>query len=120
MILCGLRVTLSALSRAFIRHCLHIMPLKTRHIRQLRSLAHHCKPVVIMGAAGLSAAVLAEIDLALAQHELIKVRVNAADRTQREAFIADITQQTRAEVVQRIGHIAAFYRRAEKPVITLR
>ncbi len=95
------------------------MPLKTRHIRQLRSLAHHCKPVVIIGGAGLSGAVLTEIDLALAQHELIKVRVNAADRAQREAFITTITQQTSAEVIQRIGHIAVFYRRAKKPVITL-
>ncbi len=93
--------------------------LKPGQIRHLRSLAHHRKPVVIIGGAGLTEAVLAEIDQALAHHELIKVRVNAADRTQREAFIADICQRTGAEVVQKIGHIAAFYRRAEKPVIAL-
>lgn len=95
------------------------MPLNERQKRHLRGLAHKRKPVVIVGDAGVSEPVLAEIDRALAHHELIKVRVNAADREEREALIGNILQNTGSELVQRIGHIAVLYRRADKPVVSL-
>lgn len=76
----------------------------------LKTLAHSLKPIVIIGANGLSEAVLTEIDQALAHHELLKIRVNAADRDQRQSFINQISQTLQAELIQRIGHIATFYR----------
>lgn len=94
--------------------------LKQSQKRHLKALAHPLKPVVIVGANGASAAVLEEIRLALEHHELIKVRVNAGDREDREALIAVILDATGGELVQRIGHIAAIFRRnSEKPRITL-
>lgn len=95
------------------------MPLNERQKRHLRGLAHNRKPVVIVGDAGVSEPVLAEIDRALAHHELIKVRVNAADREEREVLIGTILQNTGSELVQRIGHVAVLYRRADKPVVSL-
>ena len=77
------------------------------------------KPVVIIGNAGLTENVLTEIDGALAHHELIKVKINAADKTERQAIIDKICEQTAANRVLSIGHIAAFYRPAEKPKINL-
>ena len=77
------------------------------------------KPVVIIGNAGLTENVLTEIDGALAHHELIKVKINAADKTERQAIIDKICEQTAANWVLSIGHIAAFYRPAEKPKINL-
>lgn len=94
--------------------------LKQSQKRHLKALAHPMKPVVIVGANGVTPAVLDEVRLALEHHELIKVRVNAGDREQREALIADIVEATGCELVQRIGHIAAFFRRnPDKPRITL-
>lgn len=87
--------------------------------RHLRSLAHALKPVVIIGNAGLTEPVLRELDIALAYHELIKVRVNAGDRDERRAMSASICAQTGATLVQEIGHIAVLYRPADKPGITL-
>ena len=76
------------------------------------------KSVVIIGGAGLTESVIQEIDNSLAHHELIKVKVNADDRTARQAMIKQICEQTGSELVQTIGHTASFYRQAEKPVIT--
>lgn len=95
------------------------MPLSEHHRRHLRKLAHHLKPVVIVGNAGLSENVLAEIDNALAHHELIKVRINAADKAERQSVIDKISTQTDSGWVTSIGHIAAFYRPAEKPKLVL-
>ena len=95
------------------------MPLSEPHRRHLRKLAHHLKPVVIVGNAGLTENVLTEIDGALAHHELIKVKINAADKTERQIIIDKICEHTVADWVLSIGHVAAFYRPAEKPKIVL-
>lgn len=96
-----------------------VMTLTEKQKRHLRKLAHPRKPVVIIGENGLSDAVLNEIDLTLAHHELIKVRVNAEDREARAAMIETMCERTGAVLVQRIGHIAVVYRPAEQPVIAL-
>jgi RNA-binding protein len=54
--------------------------------------------------------VLAEIEIALKHHELIKVRVNGGDRDQRDAEVDSIRSRTGADLIQRIGHTAAYYR----------
>ena len=96
------------------------MSLPERHRRKLRRLGHERKPVVIVGGQGLHDALLAEVDGALAHHELIKVRVNAGDREERDAMIASICSHSGAELVQRVGHVALLYRRhPEKPRIKL-
>lgn len=96
------------------------MPLTKKQIRQLKSLVHHLNPVVIIGQNGLTDAVFNEIDITLGTHELIKVRLNAGDREERQAMIGKICDRCNAELVQSIGHVAAFFRRnPDKPVISL-
>ncbi|HOW62795.1 MAG TPA: ribosome assembly RNA-binding protein YhbY [Candidatus Contendobacter sp.] len=88
--------------------------------RHLKALAHHRKPVVIIGDSGITPAVLHEILLALDHHELIKIRVNAEDREAREAMIEEICATAEAALIQRIGHIATLFRRnPEAPRIEL-
>jgi RNA-binding protein len=89
---------------------LEITVLKMTLHKFLRARAHGLKPVVITGQAGLSAAVLNEISLALDHHELIKVRVNAPDRETRQQMIEHICTALTAERIQTIGHIATLYR----------
>jgi RNA-binding protein len=84
--------------------------LQNRQLRALKQRAHHLKPVVLLGAAGLTAAVLAEIEQALEHHELIKVRLTGPDRDARDAQARTIVEQTGAAMVQRIGNIAILYR----------
>lgn len=88
--------------------------------RHLKALAHSRKPVAIIGASGVTPALLHEILRALDHHELIKIRVNAETREAREALIAAICAKTEAVLVQRIGHVATLFRRnPEKPRVEL-
>jgi RNA-binding protein len=96
------------------------MKLSDQQKRHLRGLGHALKPVVILGNAGLTENVAMEIDQALTHHELIKVRVNAADRESRAALIEAICAQSKGQAIQTIGHILLLYRRnPKKPRVPL-
>lgn len=78
--------------------------------KTLRAKAHHLKPVVLIGQAGISEQVLSEINLALDHHELIKIRIRVMDRDVRRHAAEAICGKTHAELVQRIGQIVVIYR----------
>lgn len=86
------------------------MTLSAQQKKDLKRHAHSLKPVVQLGQAGLTAAVLDEIEGALNHHELIKVKIIASDRQEKMAIASSISQTTGAELVQVIGHIGVFYR----------
>lgn len=86
------------------------MRLNESQRRHLRRLAHDLKPVVRTGNAGLTDAVMAEIELALESHELIKVKLAGLERTDRQATIERIGDQTGATLVQSVGQVAVLYR----------
>lgn len=86
-------------------------PLTSKQIKSLRSQAHALKVIVSIGNNGLTDNVVAETNQALERHELLKVRVSAADRQQRDAIIESLQQQTRSVLIQRVGHVATLYRR---------
>ena len=77
--------------------------------KKFRAAAHTLKPVVMIGQSGLTAAVLAEIELALNSHELIKVKIRA-ERDERKLISEKICIDTGAELIQTIGQIAVIYR----------
>lgn len=89
------------------------MPTDNATRRQYRAIGHKLNPVVIVSK-GLSENVLKEIGRALDDHELIKVRVLAADRDEKAALIAQICTATGAELIQTSGHVALLLRRALK------
>jgi len=111
-----LRVTLALLSDSNVD--LFFM-ITDKQKKFLRAKAHHLKPVVTAGNAGLSEAVVNEIEIALAHHELIKVRINGADRDERKQMSELACKKCNASLVQLIGHICVLYRPAKKPVIKL-
>jgi putative YhbY family RNA-binding protein len=76
----------------------------------LRAEAHALKPVVIIGEAGLTPAVLKEVDLSLDSHGLIKVRVFGDDREARVAIYDSICTELDAAPVQHIGKLLVIYR----------
>jgi len=78
--------------------------------KRLRAEAHGLKPVIMIGQSGLTAAVLAEIELALDSHELIKIRIRA-ERDDRKQISEKIISDTGAEFIQAIGQIIVVYRR---------
>jgi len=86
------------------------MSLTERQKRHLKGLAHHLKPVVMVGQAGLSEGVIKEVGAALDHHELIKVKLAGAGHAARLAMIAAIAEQAGAETILSIGQMAVFYR----------
>jgi len=82
--------------------------------RHLRGMAHHLRPIVHMGKAGLSDAAVAGIDDALGAHELIKVRLvdHAEDRRE---LAAALEERLGCEVVGIVGHVMIVFRRNPDP-----
>ena len=78
--------------------------------QSLKAQAHHLKPVILLGAKGLTPAVIEETNIALNAHELIKVKINGAEKADRQAMAADMCQQLNADLVQLIGNTAIIYR----------
>lgn len=78
--------------------------------KTLKTKAHSLKPVVMLGAKGLTEAVISEIDLALNVHELIKIKLAGIERAERKEIIDQIMEQTDAELIQTIGAVAVIYK----------
>ena len=78
--------------------------------KKLKARAHALEPVVHIGDKGLTAPVLAEIDRALAAHELIKVRAGGMQRDARAAALAEICRRLGAQPVQHIGKVLVIFR----------
>lgn len=96
-----------------------LMAVNDKQKRYLKGLAHTIKPVVLIGNKGLTETVLTEIDNALEQHELIKVRVSGQERSDRIIMLNDIAAKTNSDLVMIIGHIGGYYRKAKEPKISL-
>ena len=84
--------------------------LTNAQIRFLRGQAHDLKAMLQVGGKGITEALVAEVELALEHHELIKVKVAGEDREARDAMITSLTERADAALVQRIGHTAVLYR----------
>ena len=80
----------------------------------LRGLGHQLKPIILVGDAGLTEALLKEFCSTIEHHELIKVRVRAGNRETRDSIISDLCNRGSAELVTRIGNVALVYRRNDK------
>ena len=78
--------------------------------RDLRARAHHLNPVVTIADNGLAPSVVAEIERSLQAHELIKVKVQGAEREQRDALMQELCAALDAAPVQHIGNILVVWR----------
>ncbi len=90
------------------------MALTGKQIRQLRALAHNLNPVVLIGKADVTDAIVKQTEQALEAHELIKCAVqDGSDLSCREAA-NELAERTGSEVVQVIGHRFALYRESSR------
>jgi RNA-binding protein len=83
--------------------------------KYLRALGHQLKPVVTVAGNGLTENVVTEVDRALRDHELIKIKLAVGDRDTKKAIITDLCAQTEAQLIQSIGHMILLFRKADKP-----
>jgi RNA-binding protein len=94
--------------------------LSGRQRRYLRSLGHELRPVVQIGRDGLDDGLVAAVDQALIDHELIKVKLGEAANLDRHDAAADLAARTRSEVAQVLGNTVLLYRaHPDEPEIEL-
>jgi RNA-binding protein len=93
--------------------------LTSQNIRKLRGLAHHLKPVLMVGQHGITDKLLNELNIVLDTHELIKVTISSTEREDRHAMTTILCEKSGAELVQNIGKISVLYRPANPPRLML-
>lgn len=76
--------------------------------RKLRGLAHDLEPIVLVGHAGVTKAVLDAVHQALLDHELIKVRLREPE--DKKAMANNLADGTKAALCGLVGHTAILYR----------
>ncbi len=91
------------------------MSLSNSDKKALRAIGHNLNPVVIIAQNGLSENVCKEIERALKDHELIKIKLQIPDREARRQLTDEVCEKLSAQCVQNIGHMALLYRKAKKP-----
>jgi RNA-binding protein len=78
--------------------------------RHLRALAHDLKPLVLVGRGGIDDGLVKAVDQALADHELIKVKIGEAAALDRHAAAEQLATQTHSELAQVLGNTVILYR----------
>lgn len=76
-----------------------------------RTIGHSLKPIVSVASKGLTENVLEELNRALDDHELIKIKIAVGDREARDLVLKSIVTETRADLVQQIGNVALLLRK---------
>jgi RNA-binding protein len=89
--------------------------MSKRDEKQLRAIGHKLKPVVMIAGKGLTDGVMMELERALSDHELIKVKLAVGGKTEREQVAEDICARTGAELVQSTGGMLLLLRRSPQP-----
>ena len=95
------------------------MTLTGKQKNYLRGVAHNLNPIVTVGGKGLTDAVMNEVELALNQHELVKIKLPSNSKTEKVALLAQITGKSNSEPVQIIGRVGVIYRANQEPKIIL-
>jgi len=86
------------------------MPLTELQKKHLRRLGHALHPIVLIGQRGLTESVAAEMQRALDDHELVKIRARVDSRENRDAIFQELSRLTASEFVYRIGNVGLFYK----------
>jgi RNA-binding protein len=96
------------------------MALSTKDKQHLKGRAHKLKPVVMVGNNGVTEAVTKEVNRALDDHELIKIRVQTEDRELRQQLFEAIRDAAEAELIQKIGSIGVYFRASKKEEVVVK
>jgi RNA-binding protein len=90
------------------------MTLTSKQAQELKSLAHHLNPIVLIGKSGLDESQLENIDKELLHHELMKIKFNDY-KSQKEELAEKIAEETGSEIIDIIGNTLIIYREHPNP-----
>lgn len=80
-------------------------------LKLLKGIGHQLKPIVMIGGNGLTQSIIDEIDRALTDHELIKIKLPAGSKEERQAFASEITTNTKSQLIHTVGRMALILRK---------
>ena len=87
------------------------MQLDNATIKRLKGIGHDLKPIVMIGNKGVTPSIIEEIDRALSDHELIKVKLPAGSKEERDTIGAELAATTKATLIHSIGRMALLLRK---------
>ncbi len=87
--------------------------------KYLRGIAHGLNPMITIGAKGVTESLMAELENTLSHHEILKIKMAAADRDDRKLIVEHIINETGALLVQTVGKICVIYRQNEDTELPL-
>jgi RNA-binding protein len=94
--------------------------LSGKQRRHLRGLGHDLKPIVQIGKGGIDDGLVAAVDQALDDHELVKIKLGDAADLDRHDAAYTVARKTHSEVAQVLGNTVLLYRpHPEEPAIVL-
>jgi RNA-binding protein len=82
--------------------------------KKLLGRSHQLNPLLVVGHAGTTDAVISQIKHILKTHDLIKVRIEAEDRQAVQAAAEELATRSEAMLVTKIGKIAVLYKALEE------
>jgi RNA-binding protein len=84
-------------------------PLSNSQIRKFKAAAQHLEPLLKVGKAGLSDGFIRSVDVALSQHELVKVKF-AEFKEQKKQLAPQLAERTSSYLIQRVGNVLVLHR----------
>lgn len=88
--------------------------LTKSQIKFLRGIGHNINPMLMIGQNGITESLMEELEKTLEHHEILKIKIAAGDREDRQEIIQHILQETGAALVQSIGKTCLIYRKSEE------
>ena len=79
--------------------------------KKYRQIGHHLRPIVTVGNSGITGGVIDEMQRALRDHELIKVKLNIEKKSERAREVKDLSTALNAHLIQMIGKNALLYKK---------
>jgi RNA-binding protein len=90
-------------------------PLTNAEIRKFKAAAQHLEPMLKIGKAGLSEGFVRSVDMALTQHELVKIKF-AEFKDQKKELAPQLAEKTASHLVMRVGNVMVLHRPKTVPV----
>ena len=85
--------------------------LDNTELRRLKGIGHELKPIVMIGNNGITENIIQEVERALTDHELIKVKVPAGSKQERDELSNELANSVQAQLIHSIGRMALLLRR---------
>ena len=84
-------------------------PLNNSQIRKFKAAAQHLEPMLKVGKAGLSEGFIRSVDVALTQHELVKIKF-AEFKAEKKELAPQLAEKTASHLIMRVGNVMVLHR----------